>query len=142
MLGYDVTYSNDLADALLLTTAENEKRILLTRDSELCKNATVRGIDALCLEGKSGVEKLAELNRIYQIKLEIDMQESRCPKCNTTVRPISRQKAAKEVERNTFEHYKEFWECPICSQIYWQGAHWTRIRKTLNAAKKGSQKKK
>jgi len=141
MLGYDVKYSNDLVDVHLLAIAENEGRILLTRDSELCKHAIARRIDTLCLEGTSAVEKLAELDRTYQIKLEIDMQESRCPKCNTIVRPISGRKAEKKVERNTFEHYKEFWECPICRQIYWRGAHWTRIRKTLDAVRNRSQKK-
>ncbi len=141
MLGYDVRYSNDLVDPHLLSTAEDEKRILLTRDSELCKHAIVRGIDVLCLTGKTGAEKLAELNRRYQVRLEIDMQKSRCPKCNTAIKPISRQKASKKVKRNTFEHYKEFWECPTCSKVYWQGAHWTRIRRTLDAARTISQKK-
>ena len=135
MLGQDVEYSNNTDDPQLLTIAKKEKRILLTRDFELYQRAIARGIDAFYLEGLTGEEKLAELAKRYDINLEIDMATSRCPKCNSTVKPTSRKEAEEKVERSTFEHYKEFWKCPNCGQIYWQGAHWTKIRKTLSAAK-------
>ncbi|MGD0496694.1 MAG: Mut7-C RNAse domain-containing protein [Candidatus Bathyarchaeia archaeon] len=135
MLGQDVKYSSSLDDPQLLMIAKKEKRILLTRDFELYQRANARGIDAFYLEGLTGEEKLAELAKRYDVRLEIDMASSRCPKCNSTVKLVSRQQAEGKVERSTFDHYKEFWKCPNCGQIYWQGAHWTRIRKTLNAAK-------
>jgi uncharacterized protein with PIN domain len=68
------------------------------------------------------------------------MAKSRCPKCNVQVKPIPKEKVADKVEKSTFAYYNEFWECPKCGQIYWQGAHWTRIRKTLETAKELSQK--
>jgi hypothetical protein len=135
MLGQDVKYSNLLDDPQLLMIAKKEKRILLTRDFELYQRANARGIDAFYLEGLTEEEKLAELAKRYDIRLEIDMASSRCPKCNSTVKSVSRKQAQQKVERSTFDHYKEFWKCPNCGQIYWQGAHWTKIRKTLNAAK-------
>jgi uncharacterized protein with PIN domain len=39
------------------------------------------------------------------------------------------------VEKNTFIHYDEFWECPKCGKVYWQGAHWPKIIATLEEAK-------
>jgi uncharacterized protein with PIN domain len=77
---------------------------------------------------------LAELARRYGIRLEIDMTVSRCPKCNATVKQIPKEKARGRVEESTFRYCNEFWECPRCHKVYWQGAHWTRIRKTLKAA--------
>jgi uncharacterized protein with PIN domain len=135
MLGQDVKYSNSLDDPELLMMAQKEKRILLTRDFELYQRANARGIDAFYLEGLTEEEKLAELAKRYDVKLEIDMASSRCPKCNSTVKPTTRKETEGKVESSTFDNYKEFWKCPNCDQIYWQGAHWTRIRKTLNAAK-------
>jgi len=135
VLGHDVKYSSASDDAQLITTAKKEKRILLTRDLELFKQATAKGIDAFYLEGRTGEEKLAELAGRFGISLSIDMATSRCPKCNTKVRPTTKEKAAAEVEKNTLVHYEEFWKCPKCKQIYWQGAHWTKIRKTLEAAR-------
>ena len=136
MLGYNVKYSNNSEDAQLLITAKKKRRILLTRDFELYQHAIARGIDAFYLEGKTEEEKLAQLAKRFAIKLEIDMATSRCPKCNNVVKPISKEKAAGKIEKSTFDHYDEFWRCPKCGQIYWQGAHWTRIRRTLSAAEK------
>jgi hypothetical protein len=135
MLGQDVKYSTNLEDSQLLVLAKKEKRILLTRDFELYQRAVGRGIEAFYLEGLTGEEKLAELAKRFNIRMEIDMTSSRCPKCNSPVKPVSPKKAAEKVEKSTFEHYSEFWKCPKCGQIYWQGAHWTKIRKSLTAAK-------
>jgi uncharacterized protein with PIN domain len=135
MLGHNVEYSNKMNDNQLMTVARKEHRILLTRDLELYQQATAKGVNAFYLEGKTEAEKLAHLAKSFSIRLEIDMATSRCTKCNTRVKPISKEKAADRIEKSTFSHYNEFWECPKCGQIYWQGAHWTRIRKTLETAK-------
>ena len=135
MLGHNVKYSNKLDDAQLIMMAKKERRILLTRDLELYQQATAKGVDALYLDGKTEAEKLAQLTQRFNIKLKIDMTTSRCPKCNAQVKIIPKEKVADRVEKSTFAYCNEFWECPKCGQIYWQGAHWTRIRETLEKAK-------
>jgi uncharacterized protein with PIN domain len=136
MLGQDVEYSNNVEDTDLLTVAKKENRILLTRDFELYQRALGKGVDAFYLEESTGEEKLAELAKRYGVPLEIEMSISRCPKCNSPVKPVPREKLAETVEKNTFEHYMEFWQCSKCGQIYWQGAHWTKIEKSLETARK------
>jgi len=135
MLGHNVKYSSKLDDAQLIMVAKKERRILLTRDLELYQQATAKGVNAFYLEGKTEAEKLAHLAKRFNIKLDIDMATSRCTKCNARVKPISKEKAAERIEKSTFSYYNDFWECTKCGQIYWQGAHWVRIRKTLEAAK-------
>ena len=134
MLGQDVMYSNDMEDSQLLTIAREEKRILLTRDFELYQRAVGNGIKSFYFQGETSEEKLAELAERFNLPLEMDMASSRCPKCNTVVKPLSAEKAAGKIQTNTLAHYKEFWQCPKCGQIYWQGAHWVKIRKTLRNA--------
>jgi uncharacterized protein with PIN domain len=134
MLGYDVKYSTTLGDAGLVTIAKKEGRVLLTRDLELYQQASAKGIETAYLEGKSEEERLAELVIRFKINLEIDMAKSRCPKCNTKVKPILKEKTNNRVEKSTYTYYDKFWECPKCGQIYWQGAHWTKIRETLRMA--------
>ncbi len=136
LLGHNVKYSSKLDDSQLLKIAKKERRILLTRDLELYQQATAKGIDTFYLEGKTEAEKLAQLAKRFGIKLDIDMITSRCTKCNVRVKPTSKEKVTGKVEKSTFSYYNEFWECPKCGQIYWQGAHWTRIRKILDTAKK------
>jgi uncharacterized protein with PIN domain len=136
MLGHNVKYSNRLDDAQLILIARKERRILLTRDLELYQQATAKGVNALYLRGTNEAERLAQLAKRFKIPLEIDLKISRCPKCNTRVKPALKETIENKVEKTTFEFYNEFWQCPKCGQVYWQGAHWTRIRKTLEEAKK------
>jgi len=135
MLGHNVKYSNKLDDAQLIMIAKKQRRILLTRDLELYQQATARGVNAFYLEGKTEAERLAQLAKRFDIKLDIEMAVSRCPKCNTRVKRASKESVVDKVEKSTLSYYNEFWECPKCEQVYWQGAHWTRIRKTLEVAK-------
>jgi len=140
MLGHDVKYSNNFDDAQLIMIAKKERRTLLTRDLELYQQAIAKGVNAFYLEGKTEAEKLASLAQRFKIELDIDMTTSRCSKCNTKVRPISKEKVTNKVEESTFSYYNDFWECPKCEQIYWQGAHWARIRKTLKTARENLEK--
>ncbi len=135
LLGYDTKYSNLMEDRQLLALARNEKRILLTRDLQLYQQATARGLDAFYVEGQTQTEKLARLAKRYNLKLAVDMTTSRCPKCNTRAKPVSKKDVSGKVEENTFSHYEDFWICPKCRQVYWQGAHWTKIRIMLEKAK-------
>jgi uncharacterized protein with PIN domain len=135
MLGHNVKYSNKLDDAQLIMIAKKERRVLLTRDLELYQQATAKGVNAFYLEGTSEAERLAQLAKRFKIPLEIDLKISRCPKCNARVKPVSKEVIENKVEKTTFKFYNEFWQCPKCGQVYWQGAHWTRIRKTLEEAK-------
>ncbi|MEM3055169.1 MAG: Mut7-C RNAse domain-containing protein [Candidatus Bathyarchaeia archaeon] len=140
MLGHNVKYSNKLDDSQLISIAKKERRILLTRDLELYQQAIAKGVQAFYMEGQTEAERLAKLAKKFGINLDIDMATSRCPKCNTRVKPLPKEKVADKVEKTTFSYYNEFWRCPKCEQIYWQGAHWTRIRKTLETAKENLKK--
>ena len=134
LLGHDVEYSNNMEDKDLIGIAKKEKMVLLTRDFQLYQQAVGKGLDALYVEGQTEPERLAEISKRFSIRLEVDMKISRCSKCNTIVKPILKEKIADKVEKNTLAHYDEFWMCPKCEQVYWQGAHWTRIGKILEKA--------
>jgi uncharacterized protein with PIN domain len=140
MMGHDVKYSTEFKDVELIALSKKERRVLLTRDLQLYQRSTVKGVDAFYVEGKTEAERLAELAQRFGIRLEIDLEESRCSNCNTRIRSVPKEKVAGRVEDNTFKHYGDFWECPKCKQVYWQGAHWTRIRATLREAEKSAQK--
>jgi uncharacterized protein with PIN domain len=136
MLGQDVKYSNQSEDAELIAIAEKEQLILLTRDLELYQHAVAKGISAFYVEGRTEAEKLAELAKRFNFSLTINLRRSRCPRCNTQIRLTPKETIADKVEKNTLIHYDEFWKCPKCGQIYWQGAHWKGIQVTLDEAKK------
>jgi len=134
ILGHDTTYSSNIDDPRLIEIAKEEGRTLLTKDLELYRQALTKRVRAFYLQGTTEEERLAELSRRFNLELGVNVTTSRCPKCNTEVKPIPRAEAIDRVEESTSAYYQEFWECPECSQVYWQGAHWKRIRKTLQTA--------
>jgi uncharacterized protein with PIN domain len=141
MLGQDVTYSAQFEDEELIVTARKEHRVLLTRDAELYQRAVAKGIGAFYVDGRTEPERLAELAERFDFPLAIDLKRSRCPRCNTKIRSTPKEKLADKVEKNTFLYYDEFWKCPKCGNVYWQGAHWTSIRATLEEAEKNLKEK-
>lgn len=136
MLGQDVEYSNQMDDSELLKTANKKRRVLLTKDIELYKRASARNIETFYVEGRTEAEKVAEIAGRFEIPLKINMEKSRCPACNARIKPIPKKDVTEKVEKNTFAFYNEFWTCPKCGKIYWQGAHWGNIQATLEKAEK------
>ncbi len=134
MMGHDVIYSNSMDDPELLSIAKKENRVLLTRDLALYQQAAARGIEAYYVEGNTEPERLAEIAHRFQIALAIDLEKSRCPKCNGKLKTVPKEEIADKVEKNTLTYYEAFWLCPICGAVYWQGAHWTKIRAVLAEA--------
>ena len=135
MIGCDVKYFNDLDDEELINISIKENRVLLTRDIELFRRAVSKGADAFFVKGRNEIEKLAEISEHFNVKLEINVENSRCPKCNARIRPVSKSNVEGKVPPATFRIYNEFWECPCCGQIYWQGSHWKKINRTLFEAR-------
>lgn len=135
MMGHDVQYSNNADDAELLATAKKDSRVLLTRDFALYQQAIAKNIETFYVEGITEPERLAELAQRFRITLEIDLEKSRCPKCNTKIESVLKDEIVDKVEKNTFIHYDVFWKCPNCDAVYWQGAHWKQIHNTLEKAK-------
>jgi hypothetical protein len=136
ILGCDVKYSNKLNDAALITTAKRERRTLLTKDFELYRQATSKGTEAFYVQASTGEGKLADVAKRFNIELTVNMTTSRCPKCNSRVRPVPKNRVADKVGEGTFAHYEEFWKCRKCGQVYWQGAHWKGISDKLEKTKK------
>jgi hypothetical protein len=134
-MGQDAEYSTALSDAELLTIAKGENRVLLTRDLALYQRAAAKGIQAYYVEGKTEPERLAEISAHFSISLTIDLTQSRCPKCNGKLVSIPKQEIIDKVGKNTLVCYNDFWACSKCGAVYWQGAHWTKIRATLEEAK-------
>ena len=134
MLGRDTLYSVEFDDSELLSLAKKEQRVLLTKDFELYKRAIVKGLDAYYVEGTTEADRLAEVAKRYNLPLTVDMDKSHCPICNTKLVVALKEQLKEELEKNTYTHYDNFWKCPNCGQIYWQGAHWKQINSTLKEA--------
>ena len=134
MVGQDVEYFKTLSDSKLLEIAKQEKRCLLTKDLDLYRHAFSKGINAFYLESRTESETLSELSKKYRLKLVVNMSKSRCPLCNSKIKQQPKEMIVNQLKKNTFTYYDKFWRCLNCGQIYWQGTHWEKIRKTIKEA--------
>lgn len=110
MMGYDTEIASDkLKDHELVDKAEEEDRIIITRDKDIDEMNTEARV--IFLKSK-GFE-----NQIKAVFNELGLEPrfpggSRCSKCNAELR---------ETGENT-------WVCRSCNQRYWKGSHWERIK--------------
>ena len=135
MLSHDELYYKSVDDAKLLMLAKSEKRIILTRDLGLYQKAKKNSLKAHFFKETTVAKNLAELAKEFDIILEIDLNTSRCPKCNSEISAISKLELIGLIPEETSGNYNNYWKCETCSQIYWQGAHWKRIKETLEESK-------
>ncbi|MEW6618269.1 MAG: Mut7-C RNAse domain-containing protein [bacterium] len=124
ILGYDTIYYRTQNDYDLIEIAQNEGRILLTRDSQLARNWIV---PTLLIKDEIIDEQLKQV--IQRFKIEIGCALfSRCPKCNTLLIEIDKEAIKDKLPEFVYQTYNEFWSCPTCNRYYWQGSHWMNIK--------------
>ncbi|WP_048192240.1 Mut7-C RNAse domain-containing protein [Pyrolobus fumarii] len=135
LLGYDTLYYRNAPDPRLVTVALEQGRIIVTRDKGLSILARKKGARVIMLRGENIEEMLAELHLRAGVALYADPGRSRCPLCNSPLRHVPKHEVKDRVPPEVYVRYEDFWLCPKCGQVYWQGSHWRKIRETLEKAR-------
>ena len=136
LLGYDTEYSRSYEDWRILKIAEEEDRVIVTRDLGLFRRARKRGLRAVYVEEPAIEKVLALLSLKFGIRLSFDKHDTRCPVCNGVLRyTTSLVDVAGKVSEAIAVRYREFWICTRCGKVYWQGRHWRNINQVLEVAK-------
>jgi uncharacterized protein with PIN domain len=125
LLGFDTLYANDANDEELAHVAAAEARILLTRDRGLLKRRQVtRGY---CLRSTNPREQLREVVQRFDLAAAAH-PFTRCLACNGQLRPVPAAEVRHLLPENARQAYDEFGRCAACGRVYWQGAHYERLR--------------
>ncbi len=120
MLGFDTVFNIGTSDRELLKISKEEKRTLLTRDTQLLK---VRGVNGLFIKSTNFKEQLKQVIKDLKLKIKKDKIYSRCAECNAPIKEIEKDKIKDKVPEYTFKTHEEFYICPGCKRIYWKGTH-------------------
>jgi hypothetical protein len=127
MIGYDTAYALDRgieSDDAILTLAEREDRLLLTRDRAVAAAAD-RGL--LLAE----TDPQAQLRELAAAGLELELTEpSRCSRCNGR---LERVRAGPGPADGPSPEDEPVWRCQDCGQFYWTGSHWADLRERLES---------
>ena len=126
--GFDVIYDSKADDHDLIDICLREDRVLVTCDKALYSAASRRGVKSIFLVEDSDEERAATLFRSLGMKVrDIDASESRCPRCNSQLIAVSRDRVNGVVPESVLKRNNEFYMCVGCGKVYWQGGHWRRI---------------
>ena len=129
ILGYDVRYYHSIDDEKLISTANSERRILLTRDSKIADPGRVR--QCVFLESDDYRAQLRRVLTLFALKPGRDKIFSRCLICNEKLVEIDRERAKGKVPPFVFETRERFIACEKCNKIYWKGTHNERVEEVL-----------
>lgn len=130
LLGFDVAWERDPADAALADTSAREDRTLLTRDLGLLKRAVVRrGAFVRATRPQAQAKEVVQRFHLRDAARPF----TRCLTCNGRLAEVSPEAAAPRVPPRVRERQTRFLECDGCGALYWPGTHHARLERTVAA---------
>lgn len=131
ILGYDTLFYRGTAGRKFLEKAQEEKRIVLTRERDLIKRQ-FQGVIQIVESDR--VEKQIE-EVLEKLVLEPIPAKyfSICLKCNVPLQEVLKEEILNRVPTYVFDHYSRFMACPQCEAVYWPGTHIQNAWKWIKA---------
>jgi len=126
MLGYDTAYYRDISDKKLIEIALNEKRIILTRDTQLVERVMVNKY--FLVESDDPELQLKKTIDLFGLCPDPCLLLSRCLDCNCLLDNIDKDAVKSRVWPYVFQNHERFMICPECGKIYWEGDHVRAMR--------------
>ena len=126
--GIDTAWEDSISDEDLVRRAIDEKRFVLTLDKGLVEEW--RSDNVLLLTQDKPLEQFREIIRRFDIKKPKEFF-TRCLVCNHVLRNAGAEEIAENAPPQIRENQKEFYYCPNCDKIYWEGSHTRRMRATI-----------
>ncbi|MBA7597054.1 hypothetical protein ES703_04049 [subsurface metagenome] len=139
IMGYDAAFINYIDDWGLVSIGLKEKRVVLTKDTQIMMRRVVTSgkLKALLIEGDEVKDQLRQVVRT--MKLDQERKFTRCLECNQPL--VSKRKAEVKdlVPPYVFQTQSRYVECPSCHRIYWRGTHWQRMKRELETLMEGAE---
>ncbi|MFS4461064.1 DUF5615 family PIN-like protein [Bdellovibrio sp. HCB2-146] len=129
MMGYDSTSMQGASDRDIQTSAEQERRIILTRDRKFFEKLPAE--DVYYVKSELPKEQLREVLKQFPLQDEVPL--SRCFECNAPIRSVEKETVRDKVDAKTFNLYVDFYECPSCQKIYWEGSHFQKMQREIES---------
>jgi uncharacterized protein with PIN domain len=121
MLGFDTAYERDQDDVTIIDLSLQQQRIILTRDLGILKQSRVT--HGYWLRHDEPGQQLQEV--LLALDLFSQLQPfTRCMDCNGRIHPVDKYVIQRQINPNTFQRFREFWQCQDCMKIYWRGSHY------------------
>ncbi len=141
IMGYDTLFFNGSNDSSMVSTALNEERVILTRDTQIMKRRVVTSgrLSAIFIQSDYPEQQMCQV--IEDLNLDCQFRPfAVCLECNQALLERSKQQVEERVPPYVFQTQSQYMECPVCHRIYWRGTHWQAMTRKLDKFKKCRQK--
>lgn len=122
ILGFDAEFFNDTSRSKILIESLKNQRIILTRDTHLSKKKAYKIILITSDKIRQQVKQV-----IKELNLKLNPKDffSICSICNKKVQKVNNKNEVEGlVPKYVYENINDFYKCPKCERIYWQGSHY------------------
>ena len=128
MLGFDTLYEPAFNDKIIAEIAQNETRIVLTRDVGLLKQKQIKW--GYWLRSQLLEPQLSEV--VSHFRLTGRFQPfTRCLECNGLLKPVKKELVLEKLPPKTKLYFNEFYQCHNCERVYWKGSHYERMQQFI-----------
>lgn len=125
LLGFDCRYRNDIGDAEVAAIAEQESRVVLTRDRPLLKRKRIRLAHYVRhVDPWRQVEEVCDEFDLYPVLAPF----TRCTRCNGRLVAVAKEAVIDRLEPLTRRYVEDFLQCEGCGQLFWHGSHVSRMQ--------------
>ncbi|MCI0484450.1 MAG: Mut7-C RNAse domain-containing protein, partial [candidate division NC10 bacterium] len=114
----------------LVALAGREGRILLTRDTRLLLRR--RRCSIIFVHHDRVWDQLKQVAGELGLSMGPRLG-SRCLRCNRSLAPLAKTRAAGRVPEYIFHRHDVFFHCEGCGRIFWGGTHLTHMEETVRA---------
>ena len=122
IIGCDAAWDRQVRTHTLITKANAEGRIFLTRNTHIAEQYPQPG-HLFVLHETNPVKQF----QIVVGKFRLDPQEklfSKCIRCNVFLEKVSdKEKIRAFVHPNVYARFDAFFACPKCGTVFWKGTH-------------------
>ena len=132
MAGFDTLFINDLDDNRLVRLALWEKRVLLTKDTQILKRrvATTGRLEVILIESEEVKAQFRQVLKTLNLASQV-RPFTLCLECNQPLVARSKEEVKDLVPPYVFKTQDQYMQCPACQRVYWRGTHWQRMSREL-----------
>lgn len=136
LTGYDTLIFKGTHDSDMITLAELEERVVLTRDTQIMKRRIIASgqVKAILIESDEPEEQLRQVNKTLNLSGDI-MPFTICLECNVPLVEKQKEDVMGLVPEYVYKTQDRYTACPACGRIYWRGTHWQAMRERLKCLK-------
>jgi uncharacterized protein len=131
--GYEAAWEARGAPEALVGRAQGEGAVLLTSKARLLEWNLVRTGAVRALLVPTFESRLEQLRLVVE-RFELRRGTPRCMACGGRLRSVAKARVAERIPPRTARWKGAYCVCEACDHLFWEGTHWERILRGLEAA--------